>query len=254
MIRNSFVFLDRIGLARERAIWNSDVKDWNMFLNAGKVRFISDRSKHFYDRQIEKAKKSLLDDDSSFFSRRLPSSEHWRLYDSFCEQAVFLDIETSGLSVNDGITVIGLYDGKETKTMIRGMSLDFRKLEQELAKYKLIITFNGSSFDLPFISRFARIPDIPHFDLRFGCKRLGLEGGLKAIEKEVGIKRKNDVVAAMNGGDAAELWRMYKGSGDQYYLDLLVEYNEEDIINLKQLADFVYPRLKNRICSNSVNL
>ncbi len=251
MIKNSFVFLDKIGLSRERAIWNSNVHDWNDFLVSPKVRFIGSKSKQFYDRQLDRAKQSLSADNSSFFCNRLPSSEHWRLYDWFREQAVFLDIETSGLSCRDSITVVGLFDCYETKTMIKGISLDFRKLEQELSKYKLIITFNGSSFDLPFISRFARIPNIPHFDLRFGCKRIGLSGGLKSIEREVGIKRKNDVVAAMNGGDAAELWRMYKGSGDRYYLDLLVEYNEEDIINLKQLADYVYPLLKQQTISCS---
>ena len=92
-----------------------------------------------------------------------------------------------------------------------------------------------------------RIPDIPHFDLRFGCKRLGIGGGLKLIEKELGISRKNSIVACMNGGDAVELWRLYRGSGDSYYLDLLVEYNEDDIINLKPLAEFVYNGLKKEV-------
>ena len=31
---------------------------------------------------------------------------------------------------------------------------------------------------------------------------------------------------------------MYKASGDDYYLKLLVEYNEEDVINLKKVADY----------------
>ncbi len=30
---------------------------------------------------------------------------------------------------------------------------------------------------------------------------------------------------------------MYRASGDEYYLNLLVEYNEDDVINLKTVAD-----------------
>ena len=39
---------------------------------------------------------------------------------------------------------------------------------------------------------------------------------------------------------------MYKGGGDKYYLDLLVEYNEEDIVNLRQLADYAFSELKKK--------
>ena len=53
----------------------------------------------------------------------IPQSEHWRLYDWFREQAVFLDIETTGLGRDSSITVVGLSDGYETKTMIKGINL-----------------------------------------------------------------------------------------------------------------------------------
>jgi len=65
---------------------------------------------------------------------------------------------------------------------------------------------------------------------------MGFTGGLKNIEKEFGIKR-NKIIEKIYNGDPLLLWRMYKGSGDDYYLNLLVEYNEEDIINLKTIAD-----------------
>ncbi|MBI3033852.1 ribonuclease H-like domain-containing protein [Candidatus Woesearchaeota archaeon] len=247
MIRNSFIFLDRFGPVRERGLWQSGISGWQQFLDAKKVRLVGDASKLFYDRQLIKARQSLLQDDSMFFSQRMPYSEHWRLYDYFRDQSVFLDIETSGLSDYDDITVVGLYDGKDAKTMIKGINLNYKHLQEELAKYKMIITFNGLSFDIPFIRKFISVQNIPHFDLRFGCRKLGLTGGLKSIERQLGIKRSNEVVAGMNGGDAAELWRMHKGSGDDYYLNLLVEYNEEDVLNLKPLADYVYNCLEKSI-------
>ncbi|MBI2574375.1 ribonuclease H-like domain-containing protein [Candidatus Woesearchaeota archaeon] len=247
MIRNSFVLLDRIGLGKEREIWASGVDGWNSFLAAKQVKHIGARSKGYYDRQLLKAKKQLLADNAQYFSSKLPLSEHWRLYDYFRDDTVFLDIETTGLGRGDEITVVGLYDGNDTKTMIKGINLDYKRLAEELKKYKLLITFNGSSFDVPFLSRSMKLPDTPHFDLRFACRRVGLRGGLKSIERQLGIERSNSIVASLNGGDAAELWRMYRGSGDEYYLNLLVEYNEEDIVNLKRLAEHVYSGLKQKI-------
>ena len=40
------------------------------------------------------------------------------------------------------------------------------------------------------------------------------------------------------------LWRMYKSTGDDYYLNLLVEYNEYDIMNLKLVAEKCVKKMK----------
>ncbi|MBW2980190.1 ribonuclease H-like domain-containing protein, partial [Candidatus Woesearchaeota archaeon] len=72
---------------------------------------------------------------------------------------------------------------------------------------------------------------------------LGLTGGLKGVEKALGIKRRK-LVDGLDGGDALKLWKMYKASGDEHYIKLLVEYNEEDIINLKTIANIVVDKLK----------
>jgi uncharacterized protein YprB with RNaseH-like and TPR domain len=72
---------------------------------------------------------------------------------------------------------------------------------------------------------------------------VGLNGGLKKIEKQLNIRRRQ-IVEGLYGGDAAQLYRMWRGSGDDYYLRLLVEYNEEDTINLKRIAEHVYRELK----------
>ena len=181
----------------------------------------------------------------------MPQSEMWRLYDFFKEDAVFLDIETTGLSKsNDDITVFGLYDGINTKIMIKGINLDYNALKKELQKYKLIVTFNGASFDLPFIEkRYPNLlPKIPNFDVKSVTDRLELRGGLKNIEKMLGIKR-NPIIEKFYGGDALTLWRMYRATGDDYYLNLLVEYNEYDIVNLKIIAEHCVKKMKKRVLS-----
>jgi len=248
MIQNSFIFLEKIGRKKEKSIWEQGIYSWEAFLTTKQIKGLSGKTKAYYDRKLIEARKQLFSDNSSYFAVVMPLSEQWRLYDFFKEDAVYLDIETDGVNETDDITVVGLFDGLETKTMIRGINLDFDKLREELQRYKIIVTFNGSVFDVPFIRKRygAVLPDIPHFDLRFCCKRVGLSGGLKAIEKKLGIIRSNKIVEQMHSGDAALLHRMWRGSGDEDYLNLLVEYNEEDVVNLKKIAEHTYDTLKNK--------
>ncbi|MCM2325333.1 MAG: ribonuclease H-like domain-containing protein [Candidatus Woesearchaeota archaeon] len=246
MIRSTFLFLPKIKQKKERSLWDRGIRTWDDFLSH-EIKGISKKRKLAYDEEIKIAKRALFENDSGYFKDRLPGTETWRLYDYFREEAVFLDIEASGSSrAGSYLTVIGLFDGIDTKTMVKDMNLDVQALQKELMRYKLLITFNGSSFDIPFLEKkYPRlIPDIPHIDIRHLCARIGLKGGLKDIEKQLGISRDNEVVKRMYGGDPIKLWRMYKGSRDPYYLELLVEYNEEDVINLKRIIDSIMPRLK----------
>ena len=247
MIRNSFIFLERINKKTEENFWKQGISNWDLFLKTKRIKGLSKARKLYYDRQLLKARNALYNFDSSYFIGFLPQSEYWRLYDFFKEDAVFLDIETTGLTNRDDITVFGLFDGIDTKIMIRNINLDYKELKKELSRYKLIVTFNGSSFDVPFIKKRYPdlLPNVPNFDIKSIKDRLNLKGGLKEIEKKLGIGR-DKIIENFHGGDAVTLWRMYKATGDEYYLKLLVEYNEDDVINLKTIADYCVRRLSTR--------
>jgi len=244
MIRQSFIFLERINKKTEENFWNQGITDWDLFLKTKRINGLSKARKLYYNRKIIEARKALYNFDSSYFVNKLPQCEFWRLYNFFKEDAVFLDIETTGLGNRDDITVFGLFDGVDTKTMIRNINLDFKALKNELSKYKLIVTFNGSSFDIPFIEKRypGLLPNIPNFDIKSVTGRLNLKGGLKEIEKKLGVSR-NKIIENFYGGDALTLWRMYKANADEHYLKLLVEYNEEDVINLKRIAEYCVKEL-----------
>lgn len=236
MLQESFVVLPGVRYRTECRLWSQNINSWDDFLGADKVKCISASRKDSFDWKLREMKLHLKSGNSCFFSK-MP--DQWRLYEEFKDEAVFLDIETNGYY--SGITVIGLSDGFDTKTFVRGFNLDRALLIKELSKYKLLVTFNGSSFDLPVIERyFGYRPNIPHVDLRFVCQRLGITGGLKAIEKQFSIKRRAEV-EGMSGEDAVYLWEMWKSSGNRDYLDKLVWYNEEDILNLKPLAEKMIP-------------
>ena len=150
MIRKSFIFLEKVDKGIEQRLWEQGITDWWAFLNAKEIEGISKERRLHYSRQIAKAKDALFNFDSSYFIGLLPPSESWRLYDFFKEDTVFLDIETTGLSDMASITMVGLFNGIDTKIMIEGINFYPNALKKELQKYKLIVTYNGSSFDLPF--------------------------------------------------------------------------------------------------------
>lgn len=245
MLRQSFVLLPGVRYRTESKFWSQGLHSWDDFLGAAKVKGLSEARKESYDWKIQEAKGRLRDGDAVFFGRTLPFSDQWRLYNEFKDEAVYLDIETNGYY--SGITVIGLSDGVDSKTFVRGFNLDRSLILKELEKYKMIVTFNGAAFDLPVIKRFFNIaPNLPHVDLRFVCQKAGFHGGLKAIEKQFHIKRRPEV-DGISGEDAVYLWEMWKSTGERDYLEKLVMYNEEDILNLRPLAEKVIPLLWSNI-------
>lgn len=235
MIRNSFIFLDKIRHKTEQKIWKQGIRCWNDFLDAENVKGLSKKRKNKFDLQILEARRKLLQDDAEYFAKLFPSNEHWRLYEQFKDEAIFLDIEGN-------VSVIGLFDGYDTQTMVRGFNFDKRLLQKMISKYKLLITFNGSSFDLPAIKRYFDFDfKIPHVDLRFVCQKIGLTGGLEQIERRLGVKRADETFK--DEIDIAFLWRRWWMTGDRKYIDLLVKYNEEDIVNLKPIAEYAVNKL-----------
>ncbi|PIY60178.1 exonuclease [Candidatus Woesearchaeota archaeon CG_4_10_14_0_8_um_filter_47_5] len=247
MIRRSFIFLDRFSHRKEQNLWKSGITSWDAFLTTETVCGIASHKKPYFDRQILTAQKHLYLGDAAYFALLLPSSEHWRLFDFFKEDCVFLDIETTGPPRRPIITVVGLFDGIDTKIMVKGINLDFTYLRNYLLRFKLLVTFNGSCFDIPVLDTHLSgvIPPIPHIDLRFACHRTGLTGGLKYIERKLAIQRPSDV-AELAGCDALTLWQRWQLSGNRKWLELLVRYNEEDTINLKKIAQVVYGRLRDQ--------
>lgn len=245
MLKNTFIHIPGIGRHTERLLWKSRIFSWDDFISSHHLIPISSSKKEIIAFHVKKSLKAYEEKDYRFFAGSMPVNFHWRAYHELKEKCCFLDIETTGLDrYSTEITLIGLYDGNESCFFINGKNLgEFRK---KIKEYPLIITFNGRCFDLPFIK--SRFPDIEfdkfHVDLRFAMKEIGYHGGLKNIEKAVGIKRK-DEIKDIDGFGAVRLWHKYK-RGDREALGLLIKYNQADIENLKVLMDFAYHKLKEK--------
>ncbi|MBM4136847.1 MAG: exonuclease [Nitrospira sp.] len=246
MIMNTFSIFDGIGQKLERRLWREGILTWNHFLETKNLPFMNPSRKKHLDESLFSAYTNLTEENAEYFTATVQRNEHWRLFDVFKDDAVCLDIETNGFPANRGgrVTVVGMYDGKEYKCFVRGENLSAEVLNEELSKYKYLITFYGSVFDIPFLKTCVKGLrfDIPHFDLCFAARRLGLKGGLKKLEPCFGIQRPEEV-KEMNGYDAVLLWNEVK-KGNSNALDLLLLYNREDTVNLFDMADSIYQRLK----------
>ncbi len=153
----------------------------------------------------------------------------------------YLDIETTGLSaIYDVITVIGIHrDDGNNNTLIQlvGDNVTRQNLLKALENVSTIYTYNGSRFDLPFIHAFLSLDLTEHYshhDLMYDCWKNNLYGGLKAVERQLSIERK---LTEVNGYEAVKLWWRYVNDYDEEALATLLEYNKEDVLNLKTLKE-----------------
>ncbi len=247
MIRNSFSILQGIGEKVERQLWARGIRSWDDFLAAEEINFLGIARKRLYDEFLQKAALHLEQEDEQFFAKALRGKEHWRLFPSFRKHAVALDIESNGYMPAQGgyATIVGFYDGTDYKVLVKDRDLTREAIEEELSRYKYLITFFGSGYDIPFLNETLGVKfNMPHFDLSFGGKRAGLQGGLKKLEDQLGIPR-DESVKGITGYDAVKLWRAYK-RGDEASLDRLITYNRFDTVNLFALADRLYGMLRDR--------
>jgi len=153
----------------------------------------------------------------------------------------YLDIETTGLSPEfNEITVIGIYlcNGDDTRFIqLVGHDVTANNMLGAFAGVSRIYTYNGSRFDLPFIhSRLGvNLTELfIHHDLMYDCWMNNLYGGFKAVERQLGIARR---LTEINGYEAVRLWWRYLDYFDLDALNLLLEYNKEDVLNLKALKE-----------------
>ncbi len=246
LLRATFLHLPGVGPITEAELWRHGITSWDRFRGAGAVPGISPERRRRLERELAVAEEALAARNAAWFARRLPVAEHWRLYPEFRNLTAFLDIETTGLSPYEGIvTVVAVHTPGTTRTFVADDNLE--ELPAYLKRFQLLVTFNGLFFDVPFLEhRFPQLTVPPaHIDLRFTLRRLGLTGGLKRIEQELGLGDRTGVEGVF-GIDAVRLWEQYR-RGNPAALERLVRYNRADTVNLEPLLEFAVGELSHRL-------
>ena len=243
MLTATFSHAQGIGPTTERRLWDAGILSWEQALAAGDSLPLTRAQRALLLPALEESVAALKAGDYAYFARTLPQRDHWRAAPEFMDRLAFLDIETNGGMSPDSITVIGVYDNVESRIYLKYRDLD--DFAEDSRRFAVWVTFFGTGFDLPMLRR--RFPDLPfdqlHIDLCPALRRVGFKGGLKSIERQIGIGRPPEV-AGLDGWDAVRLWRQWRRYKDQDALRLLLAYNREDIENLALLLAFAFGRLK----------
>jgi uncharacterized protein YprB with RNaseH-like and TPR domain len=246
LLTNTFIHLPRVGKVTEMELWQSGVQTWDDFIAADSITSRVDGQRDYLKSLISESQERLEEKNARYFNSCLSSRDMWRLYADFRTNAAFLDIETTGLSPDSShITMVGILDSEGYSAFVYDENLD--DLREAMEKYDLVVTFNGTSFDLPYVEHyFGRMfQDMAHIDLRFALKRAGYSGGLKSIESRLNVGRPTSLTA-LTGYDAITLWRQWR-KGDHGARETLIRYNAEDVASLPALAEIAYNELSERL-------
>jgi uncharacterized protein len=236
MLTASFRHIRGIGAMRERQLWMSGIASWGA-LPAGDI--LAPRLDAILRTGVTESERRLAANDLDFFARALPETEHWRLLPHLIDDAGFVDVETA-----EDVTVVGILDRDGPRSFVRGRDLD--EFPARAARWRAIVTFNGTAFDLPHLRRLfpAWQPPVAHVDLCVLLRRVGESGGLKEIEPRLGLHRPPHLLP-LRAADAVWLWRAQR-EGDRTALRRLLEYNLHDTFHLRPMAEIAYNRMLHR--------
>lgn len=167
------------------------------------------------------------------------------------EDFAVLDIETMGMS-NQPIILLGIALPLQNQARITIHQFLLKDIDQELAalqaffeklsERKILLTFNGKSFDVPYIERrltfygLQRRINLIHFDLlHFSRRAWGrqlLNCSLTNIEREVlGVNRVIDIPSAL----VPEFYQTYREKNNPGPLIPILEHNKQDLLSLLEL-------------------
>ena len=233
--KHCFLHIKSINEELELQLYSKNIYTWDDLITHIEEESIQLKKKEEVLIELELSKYAHKELNWKFFTSKILSKYHYKLL-SLTTKIAYVDIETTGLSkYHHYITTIGVYDGNESRIFVRG--IDLEEAYSYLEQFDVIVTFNGKQFDMPFIEHFSnKTFNCIHLDLRYMLKELGLSGGLKRIEQQLGMSR-DEEIADIDGFQAVRLWNRYQ-RGDLEALQLLKKYNIEDIENLEVLLNY----------------
>jgi uncharacterized protein YprB with RNaseH-like and TPR domain len=247
VIESTFQLGRDLGPARERKLWSSGVARW-CDVTASSTPLLSPSVDRRLRAAIDDAAAAYEMSDVHRLASLMPSREQWRLFEAFADDAAYLDIETSDDVVGfAGISAIGVLDRHGPRLLLAGR--DLHAFPDVASDWKILVTFNGLSFDVPVLRR--AFPDweapVCHVDLRHVLARLGHHGGLKAIERRLPMLNlaRPAHLASIDGWDACWLYRRGR-DGDREAMRTFAQYNLYDAVNLRTLAAYAYNEMVER--------
>ena len=251
-ILNNLKFLPKIGIKTEEKLKKQGYTSINSLINHDKynqaaLKFLSKIDEMSYFDIIE-----LLNNNK--YSQKCRDNVLKSISMVDAENFKFMDIETKGLS-NVPIILIGIAEIKginiiSSQYFLRSYAEEISIIDAYLShldESSVHVTFNGKSFDVPFIKNrclYNRIEcnlDLAHLDLMYFAKNIWSnklpDCKLQTIEKGIfGIERKDDVP----GKYIPDYYDTYLSDNNIGPVVPIIEHNAQDIISLAIFLQRMY--------------
>lgn len=238
LLRSVFTLFSGIGPRRAHLLRARGCTTWSDLLaDARQMTLFSDPLTD----EIAAAEEAHQRQDVAFFYARLPRRLVYLLALDFPDKVTFLDIEATGLSrIYHEVTLVGLGQGEAYRFLLAGRGGVSREVSDSLLQRPLVVTFNGTLYDLPFLHSRLALPPLYGIDLRYLAFRLGFSGSQKRVEEALGLHRPPQL-RGMVGEDAPALW-FRAVRGDLSAMRRLINYNYEDVRGLSRLLSALSAR------------
>jgi len=165
------------------------------------------------------------------------------------EKALFLDIETCGLTANPLFLIGVAYFNGADFSLLQLFARDYDEerpllsfFNRFIGSYEMLVTYNGKSFDIPFIlsrgheNRIRIAAQKPHLDLLIEARRRWKKElpdcKLQTIERRVlKFERTGDIP----GVEIPQAYHEYVRTGDASVIQRILEHNVRDIVSLVEI-------------------
>lgn len=251
-INGNLKLLPKIGVKTERNLKNKGYATIESLMDHDKYSGVASK---FLDELDDMSFQEIMDVlDNNRYSRECRNNLIKCISMTDVENFKFMDIETKGLS-NVPLILIGIaeIEGNEiivSQYFLRDYAEEPNVIEAYLSHLdedSVHVTFNGKSFDVPFIKNRCRYfgidqnLDLPHLDLMYFAKNLWRDSlpncQLQTIEEEIfGIKREGDVPGQYIPG----YYDAYKSENNIGPIVPIIEHNCQDVISLASFLKKMY--------------
>ena len=251
-INNNLKLLPKIGIKTEQNLKN---KGYSTIESLKKHDKYCDIASSFLDKIDDLSFAEIIEIlDNNRYSKKCRDNILKSISLTERENFKFMDIETLGLS-NVPIILIGIAELKgnriiSTQYFLREIYEEGAVIEAYLSHLdedSVHVTFNGKSFDVPFIKNrclYNRIDanmDFPHLDLMYFAKNLWKDElpncKLQTIEREFfGIEREDDVPGQYIPG----YYDTYLSKNNIGPIVPIIEHNRQDIVSLASFLEKMY--------------
>src|SRR5512133_1110734 len=100
MLTNTFCHVPGIGRVTEQHLWAQGIHCWDDCLDVDLAPFLGNRVR-MTEMHLEESQEALRRYDALFFTRSMPQTEHWRIFPEFRSRIGYIDIETTGIAINN---------------------------------------------------------------------------------------------------------------------------------------------------------